>query len=425
MRSRILRVALTAAVLAVLVTGLPAGFAVAQLVSSGERSELQGLSLRAASRVGTTFRSGDPVELPATESGIQLGVYTSSGRLVQGTGPADLDVGEPKLVAGGPVSTTVAGHLVEYVPVRNGERVIGVVRASSPTSAVWMRTVGWWLAILAAAIAAVACAGVYAARQSRRLSSPIEDLTDSVVALGDGLFTLDVARASGVPEIDHAATSVRRTARRLGDLVDRERSFTAGASHQLRTPLTQMRLTLETGLGGSDRALREAVQEAMSSADVLSQTIDDVLEMARLEPGDGTRTSAAQVLDDLASSWRATLASEGRQLRVQVEATSEVAVSASVLRQAVTTLVDNAVKHGWGTVTLRVRDSFEAVAVDVVDEGTGPPVNLRADASLGLRMAITVIEQAGGRIVSDRSGPTVFTLLLPFADGPTTAAGDA
>jgi signal transduction histidine kinase len=418
-RSRILRVALTAAVLAVLVTGIPAGFAIAGLVSSGERTELQGLSLRAAARVGTTFRSGDQVELPATEPGVQLGVYTPEGRRVQGTGPTSLSVAEAGRVSGAPVSTIRSGQLVEVVPVHNGEHVIGAVRASSPTSGVWRTTVEWWLAIAAAAGVAVGCAAVYAARQSRRLSEPIDDLTGSVLALGEGVFTLDPDRTSGVPEIDQASRSVRRTAQRLGDLVDRERSFTAGASHQLRTPLTHLQLSLESGLAGSDQDLRRAAEEAMSTADVLSQTIDDVLAMARTDPADRTLTDPGEVVETVASLWRATLAAHGRQLRLQVQETPDVSVSRAVLRQAVTTLVDNAVKHGAGTVTLRVRKTFEAVAVDVVDEGTGTPIDPRADASLGLRMAVTVIERAGGRVVTNRTDATVFTLLLPATDpGP-------
>ena len=416
MRSKIMKVAMVAAVLTILVTGAPAGFAVAKLVSSGERTELQTLSLRAVARVGTTVPNGDPVELPATDSGVQLGVYGPAGRRLQGTGPANLRSAAAGHLTGAPVSTTAAGQMVEVVPVHDGERVIGAVRASSPLSTVRMRTFAWWLAIAATALVALGSAALYAARQSRRLSEPIDDLTDSVLALGEGVFTLAAASASGVPEIDQASASVRRTAGRLADLVDRERSFTAIASHQLRTPLTYIQLTLETGLAASDRILRASARDAMETADLLSQTIDDVLAMARGDLTGGYRTDPTAVVEALTPPWQATLATHGRQLRLQAEETPDVAVGASVLRQAVTTLVDNAVKHGSGTVTIRVRNSFEAVAVDVVDEGTGPPIDPSADASLGLRMAVTVIERAGGRLVADRTGATLFTILLPTAE---------
>src|SRR5262249_39499625 len=137
------------------------------------------------------------------------------------------------------------------------------------------------------------------------------------------------------------------------------------------------------------------------------------------DPAAEERADPGQVVESLAPPWRAALANQGRQLRVQVEDTPDVAVSSSVLRQVVTTLVDNAVRHGSGTVTIRARSSFDAVAVDVLDEGTGPSIDPRADASLGLRMAVSIIERAGGRVMVDRTGVTLFTVLLPtVADTP-------
>lgn len=414
MRERILRVALIASALAILVTGVPAGFAIARIVLSGERTELQGIALGAAIRVGPAYRRGDSIELPAVENGVQLGVYDPTGVRRSGSGPERLDVGQATRVASTPVSSTVGGQLVEIVPVSNGERVIGQVRAASSRSSVWARTAGWLLALLASALAALFLAGAYSRREARDLAQRVGALTGAVTALGEGDFGV-VPPVSGVAELDRAGRSLRATSLRLADLVDRERAFSARASHQLRTPLTRMRLALETGLAGDERALRSAARHAVESADALAGTIDDVLALAR-EENTGVRTSPANVVEEIAAQWREDLARAGRRVAVRIEPAPDVAMATAALRQAVAVLVDNAVRHGSGTVTLVVRDSFDVVALDVVDEGTGPPVDPGRDGSLGLGLALTLVERAGGRLVSERTEGTRFTLLLPAVE---------
>ena len=115
---------------------------------------------------------------------------------------------------------------------------------------------------------------------SRHLTRPLRRLRDAAVRLGEGDFTVS-APPSGVAELDAAATALTATARRLGDLVERERAFTADASHQLRTPLTSLRLALENELAQPRSDPTQALRDALVDVDRLEATLTDLLALAR------------------------------------------------------------------------------------------------------------------------------------------------
>ena len=175
------------------------------------------------------------------------------------------------------------GELVVAVPVTDGATVIGVVRAASNYSGVRMQIVGTWAAMVGLDLAAIGATLLVARRQARRLAAPLEALSRTAAQLGGGNFGVRTA-PSGIPEIDAAGRSLDTTAARLGAMVSRERAFSADASHQLRTPLTGLRLGLETALERPAVDLRAAVAAAIDAADRLEQTIEDLLTLAR-EPG--------------------------------------------------------------------------------------------------------------------------------------------
>ena len=279
-----------------------------------------------------------------------------------------------------------------------------------------------------AGLAAVALAGatLLARRQSRRLADPLVRLAAAAQTLGDGDFTVQ-APPAGIAEIDAAGAALTRTAERLGELVGRERAFSADASHQLRTPLTGLRLRLETALdGGGD--LRPAVVGALETADRLERTIDELLALARDAPSARTPADLPALLAELGASWHGPLAAAGRSLRLSVApGLPGTRASAAATRQILEVLLANATRHGAGPVTVIAREADTAVAVDVTDEGAGvrpargavpPPYRRAAGHGIGLALARALAEAEGGRLVLTRAAPApVFTLLLP-ADRP-------
>lgn len=417
MRRKILFVALTAVALAVTIFGVPLAVLISSNVTNQERSEIERLALRAAVQMTPDDVTGDPVRLPHDSESEPVGLYDVNGHRVQGAGGDRLEPALHSSLGGSIAQTTTATALVVAVPVSAHERVIGVIRAASPLAQVSGQIHRDWLVLGLLGVAAAGVAGVIATIQSRRLARPLQRLEQVAIELGDGNLG---ARAppSGVAEIDRASGALNATAARLGALIAREQAFSAHASHQLRTPLTGLRLQLEAGLESDAAGLEAAAHNAIRSADELSRTIDDVVSLARRSSPHGPLRSVESQLVDVRRRWAQLLSSRGRDIEVVVDDPPLTTTPAAAVRQVLDVLLDNAYRHGSGTVTVRARASSGALALDVMDEGTGvgallPPVG----EGLGLALAQSTAAGQGGRLVQATDGAaTRVTLLIPGAE---------
>ena len=138
-----------------------------------------------------------------------------------------------------------------------GSALRGSVIAEAPASEVEGRIHRVWLLIAALAAGGVLTAIALAALQARRLARPLETIARRSAQLGDGDFSVRAGHF-GVPEIDAIAQGLDSSAERIGGLVAREREFSGNVSHQLRTPLTALRLRLEEAGHAGDPAARAA-----------------------------------------------------------------------------------------------------------------------------------------------------------------------
>jgi signal transduction histidine kinase len=425
-RRRIVTLAVLAAVLAITLFGVPLSYAVAQSFLGDEAAEAEHVADVAAVGAAAHLARDEPVtSLPSSESDVVLALYSPDGALVTGHGPARADR-VVRDAANGRVTTDpdAPGGLAVAVPVTDGTTVTGVVRATSPYLGVWLQIAGAWAVMLALATVAVGATWLLARRQARRLSAPLESLAGAAQRLGEGDFRVRTT-ASGIPEIDAAGSALDVTAERLDHLVARERAFSSNASHQLRTPLTGLRLTLETSLDAPHAARRAAMVRALESADRLERTIDDLLLLARHTPADRAVLPLPALVADWTSAWAPVLAGRDRRLRVHVAGElPAVRASEAAVRQVVDVLLDNAVLHGGGTVGLVVHDAGATLAIDVSDEGEGPPepdAVFRSRAAtapghgIGLALARALAEAEGGRLMLVRARPPIFSLLLPTA----------
>jgi signal transduction histidine kinase len=346
-----------------------------------------------------------------------------------GAGPAAADTTVTHAMIRGQVSAgDDDGDLVVAVPITDHGRLTGVLRAATTTTEITQRTALTWATMLALAALAITATWLFTRRMAAHLARPLEQLATAAHRLGEGDFTVRTTRA-GIPEIDSVGAALDGTATRLGETIERERAFSANASHQLRTPLAGLRLHLEAALEHPDQDPREALAGGIAAADRLEAIIDDLLTLARHTPAPMHPVDLDELLTEVRTHWHGPLAAKGRALRIAAvdgrQAPRPLASTAAV-RQILAVLVDNAATHGQGTVTVTIRDTAAAVAIDVADEGPGidlarnpftrPTPNGAPGHGIGLALARGLAEAEGGRLLLSQPAPPTFTLLLPNAD---------
>ncbi|MGB6162938.1 MAG: HAMP domain-containing sensor histidine kinase [Pseudonocardiaceae bacterium] len=426
MRTRIVGLAVLAAVLAIGLFGVPLAAGALKYALNDERIKLLRVADGAAAAVtADVLRGNTPTELHEPQDGTHLAVYVDRGHRILGIGPEGGDEAVYHALHDGEINNrNYHGDLVVAVPVTHDSDVIGAVRAASSRATIYRQVALVWLGMLGLAGLAIGTVWLVARRQARRLARPLEELSDAARRLGQGDFSVRTT-AVDIPEIDSVGSALNSTAGRLDDMLARERSFSADASHQLRTPLTGLRLRLEAALDHPGQDLRHAITDGIAAADRLEQTIEELLALAR-----DTRSSNATPLDlpgllaEIEAGWHDRLAAQDRVLRVAVDPQAPVSLaSTAAVRQVLTVLLDNAATHGTGTVSVAVRNAADVLAIDVSDEGAGittaePELFTRrsrlADGhGIGLALARSLAEAEGGRLRLTRPAPPTFTLLVP------------
>ena len=424
-----LRRRVTAAILvvtsaAVLVFAAPLAYAVRQLYRNEELTSLQRDAVRLASIVPDAPQ--DAAQLPQRPVGlpedVTFGVYHANGHRLAGQGPDVSSVAA--FAADGRTHGAIDAGFTASAPVPSDGVVSVTVLTMSSGAAVSARTWRAWSVMATFALAILLAAGALAKLLARRLAQPLEDLTAAVRRLGDGDFTVRPHR-SAILEADDAAAALTRTAVRLGQVRERERSFTRDASHQLRTPLAGLLLGLENALERDAATHRTALQLALDRGRAMEAIIDDLLQLTR--PASATSADLSDVLRELEDRWHGVLAEGGRRLVVRpMDNPTRIAIPAPALRQICDILVDNAHAHGTGTVTVSVEEIADGISLTVSDEGAAMTVRSVSTVvgGLGLPLAASLAAGAGAVLhVPVYGSPPVFRLLVPTLDpGQMTAS---
>jgi two-component system OmpR family sensor kinase len=178
-------------------------------------------------------------------------------------------------------------------------------------------------------------------------------------------------------EIRRLGETLNQMLDRLEAAIERERAFVDDASHELRTPLAMHKTELELALRyvKTHDEMRAAIASAIVEVDRLSQLAEDLLVLARSQEGklalDLRRVGVAELLADLRERFSARADAEGRALVIEPADGLSVEGDRLRLEQALTNLVENAIEHGGGEITLRASEAEGEVAIHVEDRGPG------------------------------------------------------
>ena len=269
--------------------------------------------------------------------------------------------------------------LLVTVPVVDEGRVVGAVRVSASTEEVRADVRESWLRLAALGAVVIAAGLALAWLLAVPLSRQIRNLSDASARLGRGELA---ARApeEGPEELAALARSFNRMAGSLAGNLEAQREFLANASHQLRTPLTGLRLRLE--------AIREeggfaAEQAAKADADLdrLSALVDDLLALARASSREASaeQVDLVEVSRDAAGRWRDAAAAAGKRIELELRGRPVAWGSHEDVAHVLDNLVDNAIRYAPPGAEVRVAaESHDGLAVLAVsDTGPGIPVDDR------------------------------------------------
>jgi signal transduction histidine kinase len=294
------------------------------------------------------------------------------------------------------------------------------------------------LVLLAVGGAGLGGAAVLAVIQARRFARPLENLARAADRLGAGDFSATVPRC-GLPEIDAVADALEAGGRRVADMVNAERRFSAHASHQLRSALTGLSLSLEELAVDAEPGAADGVAAALDQVARLSVTVEELLHLARTGRAGERRTfDATRLVGQHVEDWRPRFALRNRVLVLTATAPLPVRAAPGALGQAIDVLLSNALRHGDGAATVTIRRIEGHGVVEVSDEGPGvdpsargrlfDPAGVNAEGhGIGLSLARLLVVAEGGSLDLVDPDAAMFRIRLAAADdaGEASGAGDS
>lgn len=321
----------------------------------------------------------------------------------------------------------------------------GAVRITYPASALDERIWDVWQLRALLAVGILAVTALLGALAVRLLTRPLGDLQTMAGRLSDGDLAARTV-VTGPPETQTLALALNSAAERLETLVAAQRVFVADASHQLRTPLTVLQLSLENIADGvDDTAVRDDVERASREVTRISGLVNGLLVLARAEARTGGTQPVrlANLVEQRLDLWH--LEGDERDVAFRLtgawDAEPVVLAGPGQIEQVLDNVLSNAlsVSPDGATITLDVRVGAAGVVLEVRDEGPGmtaaeksrafdrfwrgPGHTGRSGSGLGLAIVHQLVADAGGDVVLDDAPTGGLTVRISWRQATATSGG--
>ncbi|WP_149829558.1 HAMP domain-containing sensor histidine kinase [Streptomyces tailanensis] len=328
-------------------------------------------------------------------------------------------------------------------PVRRDGRVLGAVLIVSPTDQARSEVADHLTLVVLGSLAALVLVVIaVAAPVVRWVLRPVHDLDRATHEVALGRLKTRVSERAGAPELRRLANHFNVMADSMHASQEQQRAFVAQASHQLRNPLTALRLRVENleEFVNDPRGLNE-LHFAVEEADRFGEMLDGLLRLARAEASEAERAQVdvSAVVRHRVDAWRTAFASAGVPLSTTIpDGVSALSLPDS-LDHALDTLLDNALKFSEGapvdvsvhrapagaareTVEVTVRDAGAGLTEEELPQAGGRfwrstrHQNVRG-TGLGLALTRMVVEAGGGELLLAAARPHGLsaTVRLPAA----------
>jgi signal transduction histidine kinase len=228
-------------------------------------------------------------------------------------------------------------------------------------------------------------------------------------------------------ELHRLGDTLNQMLARLEEAMSRERAFVADAGHELRTPLSILKLEFDLALSGdrSREELEARLRSAAEEVDRLANLAEDLLVIARADQGllpvEKRPVEVQEVLSAVTDRIAGAAQARGRTLTAEPADGLVVSADPARLEQALTNMVANALRHGDGSIVLSARERNGHVELHVLDEGKGfqpeflpraferfsraDPARSHGGAGLGLSIVRAIAEAHGGQAgAANRNG---------------------
>lgn len=277
---------------------------------------------------------------------------------------------------------------------------------------------------------------------SRNFLRRVDAITDASRGIMAGDLSQRMPVAGSGDELDRLASSLNEMLGQIERLMVGMKDMSGNVAHDLKTPLTRLRAKAEAALRtGKPEDHRVALQQTLAESDQLLTTFNALLSIARADAGNVREgfddVDASEILSDVAELFEPLVEDAGGSLRYTADGPLIVHANRQLLSQAITNLLDNAMKYGADpasgkvTIAMAATANGKMVRISVADAGVGIPSEDRArvlerfvrldqsrskpGSGLGLSLVASVAKLHGGSFHLEDANPGLLAVVeLPL-----------